>query len=443
MIKKIRAFKASIFHFRDFDEVSSYPSYEYVEDGLLIVENGAVIDMGSFSKLKRILPPETSVTDYSGRIIMPGFVDTHIHYPQTDIIASHGKQLLDWLKVYTYPAEIKFNDYHHCRNTAGFFFDELLRNGTTCALILPTVHVESVHALFETAENREMRIVSGKILMDRNAPPELRDSAEQGYHDMKSIIDRWHMKNRLSCAVIPRFALTSSEEQLEVATNLVKQTPGLLFHTHLSENKNEVGDIAKQFPWSRSYLDVYDHYGLTGPKSLFAHGIHLDERDYRCLAETRSSIALCPTSNLFLGSGLFDMKNMDSHHIRTSLGTDVGAGTSFSMFKTMAEAYKVCQLKGYNLSPAQTFYMATLGGAKILGIGHKVGNFEKGKEADFIVIDPGKIPILKRRIANACHLEEILFALMILGDDRIIEHCHILGEDRKPSHSKSLNADIG
>lgn len=435
MLNTKTAFRASIFHFRSSAHGSLIHSYEYIEDGMLIIENGIVNDVGLFSELKKNISHDILVKDYSGRIIMPGFVDTHIHYPQTDIIASHGKQLLDWLKDYTYPAEIKFKDYHHCLNTAGFFFDELLRNGTTCALILPTVHVESVHALFETAENRGMRIVSGKILMDRNAPPELRDTAEQGYHDMKSIIDQWHMKNRSSCAVIPRFALTSSEEQLEVATNLFKRTPGLLFHTHLSENKNELSAIAKQFPWSRSYLDVYDHYGLTGPKSVFAHGIHLDERDYRCLAETGSSIALCPTSNLFLGSGLFDLDKMEKHHIRASLGTDVGAGTSFSMFKTMAEAYKVCQLRGYSLSPAQAFYMATLGGAETLGLGHKIGNFEKGKEADFIVLNPGKIPILERRIANACHLEEILFALMILGDDRIIEHCHILGEDRKPSYS--------
>jgi guanine deaminase len=336
-----------------------------------------------------------------------------------------------------------FNDHHHCHLTAKFFIDELLRNGTTSALVLPTVHVESVSALFETAEKKEMRIVSGKILMDRNAPPELRDTAEQSYVESRLIMERWHMRNRMSCAVIPRFALTSSEKQLEVASALIKETPGLLFHSHLSENQNEVKSIAACFPWSRSYLDVYDHYGLTGPKSIFAHGIHLDDTDYRCLADTGSSVALCPTSNMFLGSGLFDYEKMEKHKIRLGLGTDVGAGTSFSMFKTMAEAYKVCQLKGNNLSPAQAFYMATLGGADILGIGHKVGNFEKGKEADFIVINPGKIPILERRIANACHLEEILFALMILGDDRIIEHCHILGEDRKPAHSESLNADIG
>jgi len=443
MSKKIKAFKGSIFHFRALDEGSSYPSYEYVEDGLLIVENGVVIDIGSFSTLKKILTPDIYVTDYSGRIIMPGFVDTHIHYPQTDIIASHGKQLLSWLDEYTYPTEIKFNDHHHCLVTARFFLDELIRNGTTCALVLPTVHVESVHALFETAEMKGMRIVSGKIMMDRNAPPELLDTAEQGYRDSRLIIERWHMKNRLSCAVIPRFALTSSEQQLESASALLKESPGLLFHSHLSENKMEVESIARSFPWSRSYLDVYDHYGLTGIASVFAHGIHLDDTDYRCLSNTGSSVALCPTSNLFLGSGLFNLEKIEKHNIRAGLGTDVGAGTSFSMFKTMAEAYKVCQLRGYSLSPAQAFYMATLGGAEILGLGHKIGNFEKGKEADFIVINPCKIPLLERRIANACHLEEILFALMILGDDRIIEHCHILGENQKPSHSKSLNTDIG
>lgn len=326
MLNTKTAFRASIFHFRSLAHGSSFHSYEYIEDGMLIIENGLVNDVGLFSELIKTISHDIPVKDYSGRIIMPGFVDTHIHYPQTEIIASHGKQLLDWLKDYTYPAEIKFNDYHHCRKTAGFFFDELLRNGTTSALILPTVHVESVHALFEIAENRGMRIVSGKILMDRNAPPELRDTAEQGYHDMKSIIDRWHMKNRLSCAVIPRFALTSSDEQLEAASNLVKQTPGLLFHTHLSENKNEVGAIAKQFPWSRSYLDVYDHYGLTGPKSVFAHGIHLDERDYRCLAATGSSISLCPTSNLFSWQRPFRYEKYEKPSYKNKSGNGCGGG---------------------------------------------------------------------------------------------------------------------
>lgn len=438
----ICGFRASIFHIVKSGNQPSAPSYEYIEDGLLIIENGRVKDIGTYSSLKKTIAPETRMTDYSGKIMMPGFVDCHTHYPQTNIIASHGKQLLDWLKDYTYPEEMKFQDYGYCIESSRFFLDELLRQGTTCALVLPTVHSQSVHALFEEADNRKMRIVSGKIMMDRAAPPKLKDTAEQGYLDSKLIIDRWHSSGRLSCAVIIRFALTSSEAQLKAASALIKENPGLLFHTHLSENISEVKAISDRFPKSRSYLDVYDQFGLTGKTSVFAHGIHLDENDYMCLNISGSSIALCPTSNLFLGSGLFDLKKMAGFQIKTALGTDVGAGTSFSMFRTMAEAYKVCQLKGHTLSPVQAFYMASLGGAEILGLDDKIGNFEKGKEADFIVINPANLPILQRRIEHARHFEDILFALMIMGDDRIIEHCHILGNDHKPLSSLPLYADV-
>ncbi len=442
MSESLHGFRGSIFHFVCPADAGTAPTFEFVQDGLLLVENGHVKQMGDFRSLKNSLPSRVPIADHSGRIIMPGFVDAHIHYAQTDIIASFGRQLLNWLTEYTYPAETLFADEQHGRNTARFFLNELLLNGTTSALVLPTVHALSVHTLFETADAMNLRIVSGKIMMDRNCPEQLRDTAERGITDMRAIIHRWHLKNRLSCAVIPRFALTSSERQLEAASDLLKDHPGLLFHTHLAENTNETASVASFFPKRRSYFDVYDHYGLAGKNAVFAHGIHLDETDVQRLAETGSAIVHCPTSNLFLGSGLFSLRDMNTHGIRTGLGTDVGAGTSFSMFKTMAEAYKVSQLKGTSLSPVEAFYMATLGGAHILGLEEKIGNFAMGKEADFIVINPDRLPILSRRIRRAGKLEDTLFALMILGDDRIVERTYILGEDMTPSPMDSSDPDV-
>ena len=428
MTQSTLAFRASVFHFTNKPTDDYRNGYAFFEDGLLVVENGFVKQLGSYTETYKTLDPGIPVHDHSGKLIMPGFIDTHIHYPQTDIIASHGKQLIDWLYDYTYPAEMKFKDISHAGLTARFFIEELLRNGTTSALVLPTVHEQSVHAVFTAAEARNLRLVSGKVMMDRNAPPELLDTAEQSYRDAKALIDTWHNRNRLSYAITPRFALTSTEQQLEAASCLMEENQGLLFHTHLSENKKEVQLISRAFPLSRSYLDVYHHFGLTGERSSFAHCIHLDDHDYHLLKETRSSVALCPTSNLFLGSGLFDLGKIEPLSIKTALGTDVGAGTSFSLFKTMAEAYKVCQLMGFNLSVFLAYYMASLGGAEILGLDKKIGNFEKGKEADFIVINPERIPVLKRRIENSKNLEEMLFALMILGDDRIVENSYIMGE---------------
>ena len=443
MVSCTEAFRASLFHFRNNAKSGILPPCEYIEDGLLLVENGRIREIGTFREIGKNLNPGIRLTDYSGRIIMPGFVDCHVHYVQTGMIASHGKDLLDWLHRYTYPEELKFIDKTFCLKTASFFFDELLRNGTTTSLALPTVHEQSVHALFEEAEKRDIRIVSGKILMDRNAPEGLLDSVEQGYRESSRIIEKWHGKGRATCAVIPRFALTSSDRQLDAAASLLKETPGLLFHTHLSENRKEVDSVARHFPWSTSYFDVYDHFGLSGKTSSFAHCIHVSEQDLNRLSDTKSSVVHCPTSNLFLGSGIFDMERMIHHRIKTGLGTDVGAGTSFSMFKTMAEAYKLSQLNGCSLTPSHLFYMATLGGADILGLSDKIGSLDEGKEADFIVVNPSFLPILDNRVKKAGSLEEVLFALMILGDDRVIERCFTAGIDRTPPPFRLSDPDIG
>jgi guanine deaminase len=286
--------------------------------------------------------------------------------------------------------------------------------------------------MFEAALGFDMRIVTGKVLMDRNAPGNLRDTAESGYLESKSLIEKWHGRSRLGYAVTPRFAYTSSDAQLEAAGALMKEHDGVLLHTHLAENKNEINLVRSTFPERKSYLDVYDHYGLTGSRSVFAHGIHLTDSEMGLLGKTRSAVSHCPMSNLFLGSGLFDMGAMKNHSVPVSLGTDIGAGTSFSMLKNMAESYKVCQLKGHSLSPLHAFYLATLGGARALGLDQFIGNFDPGKEADFIIIDPSKLPILMHRLNTAESLEEKLFAIMILGDDRIIESAYVSGQRIAP-----------
>lgn len=428
MANKLHAYRASIFHVkREFNEKNDSGAYDYFEDGLLVTDQGSIINAGPYHELKPGLPSQCMIHDRTGMIIMPGLIDTHIHYPQTDMIASHGKQLMDWLTSYTFPCEKRFSNPEYARQTTDFFIRELLRNGTTTAMVLGTVHSGSVDALFEKADNYHMRLVAGKVMMDKNAPEYLLDTVQTSYDDSKALIERWHGKNRLTYAVTPRFALTSSELQLEAAGSLIQEYNDVLLHTHLAENTHEVDLIAKAFPWSTSYLDVYDRFGLVGERSVFAHCIYLSDRDLNYMKEREASASFCPTSNLFLGSGLFDLEKIHAKKIKTGLGSDVGGGTSFSMFKTMAEAYKVCQLKGFSLSPVQGFYLASLGAAKILGLDHRIGNFEPGKEADFIVINPDRLPLLKRRLSYAENLDELLFALMILGDDRMVEETYING----------------
>jgi guanine deaminase len=359
---------------------------------------------------------------------MPGFFETHTHYPQIDMIASYGTQLLDWLEKYTFPTESKFADRELADHSADFFCTELLRNGTTSAGVFATIHPQSVDAIFSAAAKRDMCLVSGKVMMDRNAPAFICDSAESSYQDSVALIQRWHQKGRASYAVTPRFAPTSSEQQLEVAGQLLREFPDLYLQSHVAENQDEVAWVAKLFPQRRSYLDVYDHYGLLGERSIYAHCIHLDETDRQRMSETGAAIAFCPTSNLFLGSGLFSIDEARRHDIRLGIATDVGAGTSFSILQTLNEAYKVCQLAGQSLSPAKAFYLATLGGARSMYLDSQLGNFEVGKEADFVVLDLQATPVMERRMAQADSIEDQLFALMMLGDDRCVQATHIMGQ---------------
>lgn len=424
-----QAFRGSILHFlADPGAGGDEHAYAFFADGLMLVEHGRVLELGHYAELHAQLPDDTPITDYSGKIIFPGFIDTHIHYPQTDVIASPGTQLLDWLECYTFPAEQRFDDASHAAEVAEFFLDELLRNGTTTALVFGTVHQQSMDTFFSAAERRDLRMVAGKVLMDRHCPDYLRDTPDSGYADSAALIERWHGQGRLGYAITPRFAITSSDAQLARVAELAQIYPEVHIHSHLAENLDEVAWVKKLFPWSRSYLDVYDHYGLLREKAVYAHCIHLDEIDRQRMVDTGTTAAFCPTSNLFLGSGLFDLAGTRACGMRVSMATDVGGGSSFSMLQTMGAAYQVSKLRGYTLSSLLAFYMMTLGNALALGLDRHIGNLLPGKEADFVVLDMASTPLLARRMSKATSLSERLFILMTLADDRAVAATYIHGK---------------
>ncbi|TLX53252.1 guanine deaminase [Stutzerimonas nosocomialis] len=425
---RTKAFRAALLHcLADPREVGVEASYEYFEDGLLLVEDGKVAQLGAAEDLLSSLPAGTALVEYPDALITPGFIDTHIHYPQVGVMGSYGTQLLDWLETYTFPNEGRFADPEHARKQAKLFLEELLRNGTTTALVFGTVHKQSVDAFFEAAEKLGLRMIAGKVLMDRNAPDYLTDTPETGYADSRELIERWHSKGRLHYAVTPRFAPTSSPEQLALAGKLLGEFPDLYLHTHLSENRQEVEWVRSLFPERRGYLDVYDHHGLVGARSVFAHGLHLCDDECQRLGEAGSAVAFCPTSNLFLGSGLLDLARLEAHGVRVGLGTDVGGGTSFSQLTTLSEAYKVLQLQGQKLDPFKALYLATLGGARALYLDQHIGNLQPGKDADFVVLDYQATPLIAHRLAQATSLPERLFALMMLGDDRAVRETFAAG----------------
>jgi guanine deaminase len=425
----VQAYRASLLHFHA-DPAFAEDAHAWIEDGLLLVEDGRIRAAGDYAALAPTLAPDVAVVDYRGHIITPGFIDTHLHFPQTDMIASPAPGLLPWLDTYTFPTERRFGDPVHARATAEFFLDELLRNGTTTALVYCSVHKASVDAFFEASAARKLRMAGGKVLMDRNCPDFLRDTAE--LRDSEDLIRRWHRvggdAGRTMYAITPRFAPTSTEAQLAAAGELARAYPDTFIQTHVSENQDECTWVGELFPQRRSYLDVYEHHGLMRPRAMFGHCIWLDDTDFARLAATGSAIAHCPTSNLFLGSGLFDLARADAVGAMVSLGTDVGAGTSFSMLQTMNEAYKVARLKGSYLPALRMFYLATLGAARSMGLEGTIGNFVPGAEADFIVLDPKATPLLERRTSCSNTLEETLFALALLGDDRAIRATYAAGE---------------
>jgi guanine deaminase len=423
-----QAIRGSILHFlEDPAEDSRERAYQFLEDGLLIVEDGYIAKVGKAQDLLPTLHSGASLTDCSGQLIVPGFIDAHVHFVQTDIIGSYGRRLLEWLEQFTFPAERAFADPDHAREVADFFVGELLRNGTTTALVMGSVHAVSVDTIFEAAQKRGMRLIAGKVLMDRNCPEDLRDTAASAYADSKALIERWHGQGRLQYAISPRFAPTSTPEQLARAGLLARENPDVYVHTHVAENEEEVAWVRKLFPDHRSYLDVYDHYELLRERTVLAHAIWLDDIDVDRVAETRSSLVHCPTCNLVMGSGLFDLRRATKAGVQVALGTDVGGGTSFSMLRVMDETYKVAQLRGHSLSPLRAFYLATLGAARALDLDDRIGNFAAGKEADFIVLDPRATPILARRMAAARNLAERLFLLITLADDRVVNGTYVMG----------------
>jgi guanine deaminase len=421
------AFRAQLLTFNG-DPAHSSIAAVFHEDGLLIVEDGHVVATGAYAALSSQLAPGTQVQDMRGKLIVPGFIDTHIHYPQTDMIASPAPGLLPWLETYTFPTERRFADPAYAQDTASFFVEELLACGTTTALVYCTVHKESADALFTESEARNLRMVAGKVLMDRNCPEFLRDTAQSGYDDSADLIGRWHNRGRQMYALTPRFAPTSTEAQLEACGVLARQHPDVFIQSHVAENTDEVKWVADLFPGHRSYLDIYDHYGLLRRRAVYGHCIYLDAEDRKRMAQTGAVASHCPTSNLFLGSGLFDFDKADEAGMPIALATDVGGGTSFSMLQTMNEAHKVARLTGHHLTATRMFWLATAGAAEALDLADKVGTLAPKSEADFVVLDPQATPLLARRTARPASLEELLFAFALLGDDRAIFETYAAGK---------------
>jgi guanine deaminase len=420
-----QAFRGSIFHLLD-DPSAGEGAAVHLDDGALIVEDGHVAECGPWDEIAPQLEG-APVQRFADGLIVPGFIDSHVHFPQLDIIASPGANLLQWLSAYAFPAESRYHHQDVAAEAARFFLDQLLANGTTTALVFATAHKVSAEALFAEAFRRNMRIATGKVLMDRSAPAGICDTAETGYMESRALIHAWHGKGRLGYAVTPRFALTSSERQLELAGRLIAEHPGVKLHTHLSENHEELAAVRRDFPDCADYFAVYEKFGLATPQSVFAHCLHLTPQEWVRLGRSGAGVAFCPTSNLFLGSGLFNLAAAETAGVRVGLASDVGAGTSLSLLATMNEAFKVCQLHKRSTGAFKLFYLATLGAARALRLDDKIGNFAKGKEADFLLLDAKALPLLQRRWQYAKSIEEKLFALAMLGDDRAVARTYVAG----------------
>ena len=425
----MRAYRAAILRFSD----DQSPIYE--ADGLLVVGPDAqgrrvVRAVGDHDTLIANFPG-VSVEDLRGKLIAPGFVDMHVHYPQTDVIGAPAAGLLPWLENYTFPHETRFSDPEHAREVAGFFFDELARHGVTTALTFATSHPASVDAAFEEARARGLRFITGKVLQDRHSPDGVRDETEQSLIDTESLIQRWHGVDRLGYAITPRFAPTSTPAQLRGAGELAAKYGDVWIQSHVAENRDEVRWAAELFPDSRSYLGVYDDFGLLRKRAVYAHCIHLDQADRELMARTGTVAAVSPTSNLFLGSGFFDYAAADAAGMGYGLASDVGGGTSFSPFHTMLAAYCVGReghtKTGLSLTPGQLWWQHTAGAARALGLEGVVGNLQPGNEADFVVLDPQATPLLARKTSQARNLDELLFALIVLGDDRVVSRTVVAG----------------
>ncbi len=402
----------------------------YESDAIVAFGGGIVTHFGPAERIMPQLPAGLKVRQYGpDALISAGFLDSHVHFPQVPMIGAYGEQLLDWLNTYTYPTERKFADKAFASSVAKVFLQESLRNGITTSCVYCTVFPQSVDALFEEADRLGLRIAAGKVLMNRNAPDYLLDTTQSGYDDSKALIGKWHGRNRLMYAITPRFAASSTPDQLESAGALWSEFPDCLMQTHISESEAEVAWVKELFPERNGYLDVYDHYRLCRPRAVFGHGIHLTDDEMSCMHHTGSAIAHCPTSNFFLGSGAFDLQRAmrKDRPVRVGLGTDLGAGTSFSILATLNEAYKAAQLHGNRLSGGHAFYLATRGTAQAMYIDDKVGSIAPGMEADIVVLDMKSTPIIDYRMQFANDIHEALFVQTTLGDDRAVQATYVAG----------------
>ncbi|UPQ89347.1 guanine deaminase [Vibrio sinaloensis] len=422
--------RGSILHF---PKTTSDPAanYQYFNDGVLVTENGRIRHLGEASEFFK-LPANQQRLNYGGvemhkGLIIPGMIDSHVHFPQIEMIASYGKQLLDWLNEYTFPTEQQFANQAYADAQAEFFLNQLLSHGTTTASVFATVHPQSVNAFFCAAESLQARMICGKVMMDRFCPETLQDTPESAYRDSKALIERWHNQGRAMYAITPRFAPTSTPEQLAKAGQLANEHPDTFIQTHLSENLGEVAWIKELYPEHSDYLGVYEAYDLVRERALFGHAIHLEDREYRSLAQSGATISFCPSSNLFLGSGLFNFDRAKAEGIHVSIASDVGAGTDLSLFANQADAYKICQLQNSSLDPFESLYLSTQGAAAGMGIDHLVGNLNPGSEADFVELDFMASPILQQRLLRCKTLREQLFAIITLSDDRVIERTYLCG----------------
>jgi guanine deaminase len=406
------------------------------EDGLLVVgDDGKVVASGAYRALHAQYV-QMAVQHWPGRIIAPGFVDMHVHYPQLDVIGSPADGLLPWLDNYTFPEEKRYAAQDYSAQAASFFIAELLRHGVTTALTFATSHVASVNALFEAAQTSGQRIITGKCLQDRHCPEGVRDETEQSLLDTESLIQRWHGQGRLGYAITPRYAPTCSDAQMQGAGQLAAKYPSVWVQSHVAENTDEIAWVGQLYPTARSYLSVYDSFGLLRERSVYAHGIHFDSADRSLMASTGAAVAVCPTSNLFLGSGFFDFASAQASSMLHGLASDVGGGTSVSPFKTMLAAYYVARSsassggkakQAITLNPQHLWWQHTAGAAQALGLEGVVGNLSVGCEADFVVLNPQATPLLARRAARAQSLDELLFALIVLGDERVVERTCVMG----------------
>ncbi|MGX9118333.1 guanine deaminase [Mesorhizobium sp. BHbsci] len=419
------------------ETVDDHSAWRYEDDGGLLLRDGRIVAAGAYADVEKKVDEGAKKIDHRPHLLLPGFIDAHAHFPQMQVIGSYGAELLDWLNTYTFPEETKFQNAQHGRRIARLFLDEMVRHGTTTVAAYCSVHRESAEAFFTESHDRNMLNIAGKVMMDRNAPEGVLDTAQSGYDDSKALIAEWHGKGRQHYAITPRFAITSSPEQLEMAGALCREYPDLHMQTHLSENHAEIAFTLQLYPQAHDYTDVYEHYGLLGRKSLFGHCIHLSEREADALSDTGSVAVFCPTSNLFLGSGLFDYQRYRTRDkaLRIAAATDVGGGTNYSMLRTMDEGYKVIALNGEKLNPFQSFWQLTRGNAEALSVVEKVGTLDQGSDADIIVLDARATPAMRLRMETADTLAEELFLLQTQGDDRAVREVYVAG--------RAMKSDLG